>query len=107
MLWQKSTVQLPGDWPPALKLLQAPRTASSGRRLIALSMGGSYGFAHSTFLVSWFIGTSLIGSRTLQHSLSLQWLAQLPQIPAEPLALLRIGRICCGPAQASTSISFL
>lgn len=45
MLWQKSTVQgLRLPEPDMLEDLQAPRTASSGRRLMAISFGGTYLF---------------------------------------------------------------
>src|SRR5437660_10458569 len=41
--------------PPELEILQCPRTASSGRRLIVTSAGGSY-----TFLASFGLGSSFI-----------------------------------------------
>lgn len=40
MGWQLPNV----EFPPPLAVLQCPRTASSGRKLIVVTRGGSYGF---------------------------------------------------------------
>src|SRR5271167_4933968 len=47
--------QVPTRPDPAPTILQCPRTASSGRRLIVVSCGGSYLFLPSLWLSSRFI----------------------------------------------------
>src|SRR5260370_37161183 len=56
--YEPPSKQVKAQMPPGMlcpEILQCPRTASSGRRLIAVSCGGSYGFLASVWFDSSFI----------------------------------------------------
>jgi hypothetical protein len=53
MLLQNSTVQLPPTEPADPAILQCPSTASSGRKLMVITCGGSY----FCFLISTGLGS--------------------------------------------------
>ncbi len=107
--FRTSSYQDPGTihWPTAVHdpptgpaddtFLQAPSTASSGRKLMTEIRGGSY---------ACFPGPLFLSSIILPSSKS-----YLPQPPQPPLAatgwLLRMGSRACGLAHSPTSISWV
>lgn len=71
-----NAVQLDCTDPVVPETLQCPKTASSGRKPMAMTRGGSYGFLASAWFDSKLIQASILGSH--------QWPPQLPQALAMP-----------------------